>query len=305
MAEYLAPGIERVPVPWDVKGQGWIFPIYTRFSPTPIPLAAGAYSPFEAGTSFDLGARYHGGVGMVMVVRYLEGPAGPYDELLYIPGLFSKEDKPTDYFLTTTRIYVSTDESVANGRAEWGIPKHRAKFAFTPLTPDDSRIHLTVSHPTEPFPRPFFSAVLVDSQLTPFSLPVSTSWLAWPISRYLMDGYVPTLIQPSLPSSKDHRGVDTARSILGETNQTVEAFTGSDGKTLAFTPASKGWSKLSYLEVRDPEGASSSGHDWTSFGDGKGFPRFQVAREGIISGRGIRLTTFEMHIPGGLVVEDK
>ncbi|GAA5992764.1 hypothetical protein JCM5350_003379 [Sporobolomyces pararoseus] len=299
MTEQLAPGISRVPVPWDVKGQGWIFPVYTPFSPTPIDLPKGSYSEFEAGTSFDQSGRFHGGVGMVMIVRYLEGPAGPYDELLWIPGLFSKEDKPREYFLTTTRIYVSTDASVANGRKEWGIPKHRAIFSFTRL--DSKRTHLTVSHPTEPSPRPFFSAVLVDSKLTPFSIPVSTSWLSWSIARPFMDGYVATLIQPPLPSSQDEP--EKAQSTLKETNQTIEAFTGSDGNTLAFTPSSTGWSRLSYLEVEAPAGREEEeGEDWSSFGDGKGFPKFQVAKEGTISGRGIRLTSFEMHIPGGVVV---
>jgi len=148
--------------PWDVQGQGWIFPLYTPFSTTPIPqsLLKAAYSDFERGTQFDMTERYHGGVGMVMVIRWdsyssqllllfssadgwcvrhltdtnkdlvsdraestaaqqtdsffkLWVTAGPYDELLYIPGLFSKEDKPEEYFLTTTRIYVSTDVSVA------------------------------------------------------------------------------------------------------------------------------------------------------------------------------------------------
>jgi len=115
-----------------------------------------------------------------------------------------------------------------------------------------------------------------------------------------MDGYVATLIQPPLPSSQDQP--EKAHSTLEETNQTIEAFTGSDGKTLAFTPSSTGWSKLSYLEVRAPN-EGGEGVDWSSFGDGKGFPNFQVAKEGIISGRGIRLAKFKMHIPGGVVVE--
>ncbi|GAA5887476.1 hypothetical protein JCM16303_003430 [Sporobolomyces ruberrimus] len=340
MTQELAPGLSRIPVPWDVKGQGWIYPIYTPFSKSPIKVPKGTYSEFESGTSFDLSERFHGGVGMVMIVRYLDCPgkdispsltprrpsrigrfrveleqaklidsvellldtaAGAYDELLYIPGLFSKEEKPEEYFLTTTRIYVSTDLSVANGRVEWGIPKHRAEFEFTPLSPDSSKMHLTVSHPTNP-PRPFFSAVLTDSKLTPFSMPVSTSWLSWPISRYFMDGYNATLIQPPLPSSLDEP--DKARSTLEGTNQTIKAFTGSEGRTLAFSPVSTGWSRLSYLEVRAPEGGSEGGEeDWSGFGDGKGFPRFEVAKEGIISGRGVRLTSFKMHIPAGVVVE--
>ncbi|GAA5914768.1 uncharacterized protein JCM6883_001084 [Sporobolomyces salmoneus] len=310
MTEELVPGIKRVPVPWGVKGQGWIFPVYTPFSSTPIKVPEGSYSEFEAGTSFDLSERFHGGVGLVMAVRYLEGPgltksvsvlslpAGPYDELLWIPGLFSKVDKPEEYFLTTTRIYVSTDASVANGRKEWGVPKHRANFSFTPLAPNSSKIHLTVSHPTEPTPQPFFSAMLSDSNFTPFAIPVSTSWLSWPISRYFLDGYTATLIQPPLPSSVNEP--EKARLSLKETNQTVEVFVGSDGKTLAFTPTSIGWSKLSYLEAKAPEGGNDE--DWTSFGDGKGFPKFQVAKEGILGGKGVRLTSFDMHIPGGVVV---
>lgn len=183
--------------------------------------------------------------------------------------------------------------------------RHRAIFSFTPLSNDLSKVHLTVSHPTEPAPRPFFSAVLADSKLTPFAIPVSTSWLSWPISKYLMDGYIATLIQPPLASSADEP--DKARALLPETNQTLEAFTGSDGKTLAFTPSSVGRSKLSYLEVRAPESScdadsSTDASDWNGFGDGKGFPKFKVANEGIISGKGVRLTKFDMHIPGGVVV---
>lgn len=61
-------------------------------------------------------------------------PVGPYDELIYVPGLFSRRPRqplrtgrtaaePIEYFPSITRIYVSTDESVYNGRKNWGIPK--------------------------------------------------------------------------------------------------------------------------------------------------------------------------------------
>lgn len=59
--------------PWDLTGEGWIFPIYTPFSETPIPLPEGSYAALESGTSADQGKRFHGGVGMVMVVRYKLG----------------------------------------------------------------------------------------------------------------------------------------------------------------------------------------------------------------------------------------
>jgi len=114
-----------------------------------------------------------------------------------------------------------------------------------------------------------------------------------------MDGYTPTLIQPPLSSAQDEP--EKAESTLSQTNQTISAFTGTQGETLAFTPSSTGWSKLSYLEVKVPEGETDE-EDWKGFGDVKGFPRFEVAKEGIISGKGVRLTKFNMHIPGGVVV---
>ena len=138
-----------------MTGEGWILPLFTPFSKTPIPLPSGAYAPLEQGSEADLGARYHGGFGVVLVVRYESSdgastvllssttsqraatPAvdadtlpslavGPYDELMIIPGLFSRPGKDggePSYALAITRIYVSTVASVANGRRLWGIPK--------------------------------------------------------------------------------------------------------------------------------------------------------------------------------------
>ncbi|GAA6059268.1 hypothetical protein JCM10212_006661 [Sporobolomyces blumeae] len=314
MAREIAPGLPLVPTPWDVRGEGWIYPLYTPFSPDPIPLDPAAYSPFERGTSFDLSQRYHGGVGMVMIVRYQHGPAGPYDELLYIPGLFSHEDAPTEYFLSNTRIYVSTDVSVANGRKEWGIPKHRANFSFEPVAGSPSKTHLKVSHPSSPS-TPFFSAILCDSKVTPFAIPVSTKWLEWKVAKWLINGYEPTLIQPPLPSAllKSTRGEGADASERGleylqETQQTLEAIVGTDGQTLAFTPVSSGRSRLSYLESARPPRTEGSGDrdqadEWTGFGDGVGFPKFEVTKAGILGGRGVHLVSFEMHIPAQVRVE--
>jgi hypothetical protein len=61
-----------------------------------------------------------------MFVDYAESPAGPYRELLYIPGRFTLADGRHAW--SVTRIYVSTWESVVNGRRNWGIPKDRADF---------------------------------------------------------------------------------------------------------------------------------------------------------------------------------
>jgi hypothetical protein len=62
-----------------------------------------------------------------MFVDYAESPAGPYRELLYIPGRFALADGRHAW--SVTRIYVSTWESVVNGRRNWGIPKDRADFS--------------------------------------------------------------------------------------------------------------------------------------------------------------------------------
>ncbi len=115
-------------------------------------LSSAAYAPLERGTEADQSDRFHGGVGFVMLVRYKTSNGephtalqfqeiesvgelipslrmvGPYDELIYVPGLFSRrspsdQQQPVEYFPAITRIYVSTDESVYNGRKNWGIPK--------------------------------------------------------------------------------------------------------------------------------------------------------------------------------------
>jgi hypothetical protein len=63
-----------------------------------------------------------GGIGTVMAVRYTSSGVGPYDELLCIPRLLPP--------YTISRIYVSTEASVASGRANWAIPKERADFVI-------------------------------------------------------------------------------------------------------------------------------------------------------------------------------
>lgn len=126
--------------PWSLTGEGWIIPVYTPFSEEPIPLPDASYADLEKGTPADLSDRFHGGVGFVMIVRYTTGDAGPYDEIMYVPGLFSRSgardgDKP-QYDFAITRIYVSTDESVANGRRNWGIPKCVTSSFFAHNTSD-------------------------------------------------------------------------------------------------------------------------------------------------------------------------
>ncbi|GAB3639487.1 acetoacetate decarboxylase family protein [Spirosoma arcticum] len=78
---------------------------------------------------------YWGWVGTVMLVDYETSPVGPYQELLFVPGLFRFGDTTS---FSIAKIYVSTRASVWNGRQNWGIPKELAHFSFV-LNSDGSR----------------------------------------------------------------------------------------------------------------------------------------------------------------------
>lgn len=62
-----------------------------------------------------------------MLVDYQECPVGPYRELLMVPGRFRT---PVGIRPSITRILVSTQISVDNGRTHWAIPKTLGDFAI-------------------------------------------------------------------------------------------------------------------------------------------------------------------------------
>ncbi len=109
--------VRRCPAPWELKGKGYI--LLYRF-PRDFSLRQGLIPPF-------LRDSYAGGLGAVMLVDYAESNAGPYGELLFIPGRFRCRGKKLDCI---TKIYVSSLESVVNGWENWAIPKEQADFAF-------------------------------------------------------------------------------------------------------------------------------------------------------------------------------
>jgi len=103
------------PAPWSLRGQGHIF--LFRFSQ--------AFLQQEGLIPPSLRSSFVGGVGALMLVDYAHSDCGPYRELLLIPGNFRIGDKVRP---SITRIWVSTQVSVVNGRKNWGIPKHQAQF---------------------------------------------------------------------------------------------------------------------------------------------------------------------------------
>jgi hypothetical protein len=114
------PDVPAAPAPWRLKGDGWILllrlPEAARHDPRHLPPGLAGLRP--------------GGPAVLMFVDYASSPAGPYRELLYMPGRFTLADGRKAW--SVTRIYVSSWESVVNGRRNWGIPKDRADFLRLP-----------------------------------------------------------------------------------------------------------------------------------------------------------------------------
>jgi hypothetical protein len=67
-----------------------------------------------------------GGLGMLAFIRYRASDVGPYDELMWVPLRNARFGGRREHSIT--RIYVSREASVVNGRRNWGLPKAGAGF---------------------------------------------------------------------------------------------------------------------------------------------------------------------------------
>jgi hypothetical protein len=111
------PQILLKPAPWQLTGDGFILLYWfsKRF------LLQNGFIPQNLIDSF------RGGPSVVALVNYHHSDVGPYYELLFIPGRF---DYAGRQFSSVTKIYVSTEASVVNGRKNWAIPKETADFEW-------------------------------------------------------------------------------------------------------------------------------------------------------------------------------
>lgn len=107
--------IKDAPAPWALMGSGYI--ILLKLSDDFVEASGFVPEPLKGS--------FAGGFGTVMYVDYIYSDAGPYQELLFIPGMFSFE---AGRFFSITKIFVSTMTSVVNGQNNWGIPKEVARF---------------------------------------------------------------------------------------------------------------------------------------------------------------------------------
>ncbi|KAL4759391.1 uncharacterized protein BDW70DRAFT_80695 [Aspergillus foveolatus] len=264
------------PPPWTLRARSWTF-LYTSSSPN-APLEAssqnpnnapevlqsvlppGAYHPFETIHASAL-QRLSDGTSQfqetwlkaVMIVRYEETDVGPYDELIFIPGR-AANPKTGKKEMRISNIYVSTDASVWNGRRNWNIPKHRARFEFMPIGADTAlRVYYPENSPAPLDPKtPFFTVLLRSSSLPKLPLPRLT-----PL----------TIAQPPLAKSRWPPGIQDA--VIA----TDDPEDGRENPWLKITPSFKGRWGLAYahtLEEKDGE------ETLQSHGDGVGFPKVKL-----------------------------
>lgn len=113
------PEVPLRPAPWQLQASAYVFVVRM---PQDV-LDQAAFVPTE------LVPRRKNRMSVVMMVDYARSDVGPYRELLVAPASF---DHVHGTFPSITRIYVSSYESVVNGRINWGIPKDRADFERTP-----------------------------------------------------------------------------------------------------------------------------------------------------------------------------
>lgn len=127
-ASSFGPRSMDAPAPWQLRAEGYLLMVR-------LPALRGRGDLF---VSDELAEARFGPFGWVMFVDYAASPVGPYRELLFIPGSFrfGRRRLPS-----ITKIYVSSQASIDNGRRNWGIPKERASFD---VRQEGAREHVSV-----------------------------------------------------------------------------------------------------------------------------------------------------------------
>ncbi|KAH9961623.1 hypothetical protein BJV74DRAFT_787440 [Russula compacta] len=119
--------------------------------------------------------QWNGGLTGFVLVRYEDSPIGPYDELIVAAhGFANPYEKSTSSRITN--IYVSSWQSVWNGRNNWNIPKRFARFEYLSTGSRTSTFKVFLPDADTPF----FAASVTDSRIP--SVPV-LSFLLNPIMR--------------------------------------------------------------------------------------------------------------------------
>jgi hypothetical protein len=117
------------PPPWKTKATIIIIPFRTDRATTK-NFPEKAYHPLELQSGFaskESGSP-KGGLSMIQLIRYHETPVGPYEEMIFTPGLFEyqvegKKGRPAKKsHYRVTRMYVTQKYACWNGRKSMRIP---------------------------------------------------------------------------------------------------------------------------------------------------------------------------------------
>jgi len=169
--------VSPAPAPWELQTKLYLFTRLispdksTREDPILQGLPPGSYNTSETVHPSALApindrSQWKGGLAHVVLVRYEDSPVGPYDELIMLSGGWSSPyEKRTSSRITN--IYVSTHQSIWNGRRNWNIPKHLARFEFVPTGSRTSTFKAFLPDAE----KPFFAASVTDSYLPGVPLP--------------------------------------------------------------------------------------------------------------------------------------
>lgn len=115
--EQTLPQVALKPAPWLLKASAYVAAVRM---PEDVLDTAAFVPPSLAG-------KRTGHTAYVLFVDYTSSEVGPYSELLVAPAVYDFGEEGN--YPSITRIFVSTYESVVNGRRNWGIPKDRADFS--------------------------------------------------------------------------------------------------------------------------------------------------------------------------------
>ncbi|EME41177.1 hypothetical protein DOTSEDRAFT_134901 [Dothistroma septosporum NZE10] len=186
----VTPPYKTAPAPWTLKGD-----MFWLILTLKAPLPAEIYDPLTTVRLDQQSNDFQGGIGTIQIIRYDNSPVGPYDELMILPGNFTVPggDAKGKSKLRIARIYVDSKGSCYNGRRNWNIAKHLARFEWS--TSKSGERSVTVFPPDRAgssSKTPFFSATLTPVSWLP-AVPMSTRYL--PLDT--------TLVQPPIPACEE------------------------------------------------------------------------------------------------------
>lgn len=161
----------QAPPPWKLKGNGYIFLYHF---PKSFVKNFGFLADYQQN-------RFDGDfVGTVMLVDYETSAVGPYHELLFVPGRLNFDKKK---IFSISKIYVSSQDSVENGIANWGIPKELADFKIIKPTAKETIVEVLIEGKT------FFKVHLRDGS---FKFPITTKFFPLKLAQKLGDNLLIT-----------------------------------------------------------------------------------------------------------------